>query len=124
MHFRHSGCAWPGCPQRKHTSVLISFGQVDIEMPGTGGSCCDGFEELAISSVYLERGMRGFEGLVVGLQNTLLLFKVVSWCSAVCEEAQKASLAMRFSLQRITASYHCLGISSEGRPEVRQATWS
>ena len=103
---------------------MASLGQRGTDIIDTGGTYHDGVNTLAIGGAYRERDGLRFGSLVGSLRKTLPLVKEISDTGAVHEEAQNASFARQFSLQRIAALYHCLGASSDGLPEVRQAIWS
>ena len=55
-------------------------------MLNTGGRYLEGFEVFVIGSAYLERGGGGFRRLVGGLQNMLLLLKMVHGRGVICKE--------------------------------------
>ena len=64
----------------------------------------------------------GFICCIGGLRKSPLLDGVILMRGARREEALNASLAMRFSSQRMAAAYQLFGSSSEGQPDVRHAT--
>ena len=104
--------------------VLGSFGHDGVDALSAGGTYLEGFDGVAIGGAYREIGGGGLGSLVGSLRDILLVVDDVSGCAVVREAVRNASFAIRFSSHKIAASYHSLGVSSEGRPEVRQATWS
>ena len=81
----------------------------------------EGFEGVVMDGAKCESAGGGFATLPGGRRNILPLTVEVSEHEVIQEEAQNASLAMRFSSQRMAAVYHSFGASSEGHPLVKQA---
>jgi hypothetical protein len=89
-----------------------------VETLDAGGASREGVKTLDVAGVNQGGGGNN------GLQSTPPLLEVDSEQGVVRNEGQKASFMMQFSSQSLTASYHCLGMLSKGRPVVRHATWS
>ena len=104
--------------------MLGSLDREGVDALGAGGMYLQGFEDVAIGGANREMGGGGLGNFAGSLRNMLLLEGNVSGCATVREAVRNASFAIRFSSHKIAASYHSRGSSSEGRPEVKQATWS
>jgi hypothetical protein len=122
-HIGHWGRECPPLLQWKHMRPVASLGLGGADPPtnvvGTqggpgmfkvGGVKCKGVGKCLMHGI--------------GLRNTLEAFEGVGGGGAICEDFQNASLVIQCLLYSVAAAYHWCGESSEGRPSVRQATWS
>jgi hypothetical protein len=81
-------------------------------------------ETLGMGSEQNEFVSGGLVNVISGHRRIPPINIIISGCHVVFGEDVNMAFMIQFSSQRIVAAYHWLGVSLEGHPSVRQATWS